>query len=82
MPRAKKAEAPASQVRLARPEEHDSIHKLLEFTRGPLLDTVEALENEREEVRSIVQEWMDRGESGKWMITHYLTRLRVALRME
>ncbi len=75
--------APVSEVRLARPQsEHDSLHELLAFTRGPLMDTVEDLENQREEARAILREWIARGGSGQWMMKHYQNRLMVALGME
>lgn len=82
MPRAKK-EQPASQVQLKRPsQEHQALHELLQFTREPLMDTIESLEAERDEARAIVREWRARGESGAWMLHHYLNRLAVALKME
>lgn len=62
--------------------EHESLHQLLTFARGPLMDTVEELEMEREEARAIVREWRRRGDAGAWMLNHYLNRLAVALKME
>jgi hypothetical protein len=88
MPRKKKAAevpecAPASHVRLAgAPSDHAALHELLEFTRKPLLDTVESLENAREEARAILKEWVARGESGKWLHNHYINRLMAALGMD
>lgn len=83
--------APKRKVKAAEPEsgiypkprtDHESLHDLLQFTRGPLMDTIEDLENQREEARSILREWKSRGESGKWMHEHYMNRLMTALRME
>jgi hypothetical protein len=84
MPRAKKKvveAAPQSAVERVS-KEHDSLHQLLAFTRGTLLDTVESMEMEREEVRAILREWRSRGDSGRWLMEHYLNRLTVALKME
>lgn len=80
----RKARPEPSGVCLARPDkrEHDSLHELLAFARGPLMDTVEDLEHQREEVRAIVREWSARGDAGQWMMNHYLGRLKVALGME
>lgn len=81
--RKKLSETPQSGVQPAHlTEEHRSLHELLNFTRGPLLDTIESMEMEREEARAILKEWRGRGDSGAWMLNHYLNRLAVALKME
>lgn len=76
------AKEPASGIFPPAQTDHKALHELLAFTRGPLMDTVEDLENQREEARAILREWAGRGESGKWMHNHYISRLMIALGMQ